>query len=237
VSVPDEGAEGGFIVREIEARIGGTSHDRMRRAAGPRKAPDDFSSFSDFAVVYRTNAQAKAIEEAFLASGIPYQVIGRRSSLQSKELDGTLAYLRSIANPGASSGPVPEDANEARLLTTADFFDPRADAVTLTTLHTAKGLEFRVVFLAGVEDGLMPYTATGHDADIEEERRLFYVGMTRARDELYLLYARSRFLYGRRMAPSPSPFLREIPGDLMEHIMVPDKPKKQKEPDQQLGLF
>jgi DNA helicase-2/ATP-dependent DNA helicase PcrA len=237
VSVPDEGAEGGFIVREIEARIGGTSHDRMRRAAGPRKAPDDFSSFSDFAVVYRTNAQAKAIEEAFLASGIPYQVIGRRSSLQSKELDGTLAYLRSIANPGAAAGPVPEDANEARLLTTADFFDPRADAVTLTTLHTAKGLEFRVVFLAGVEDGLMPYTATGHDADIEEERRLFYVGMTRARDELYLLYARSRFLYGRRMAPSPSPFLREIPGDLMEHIMVPDKPKKQKEPDQQLGLF
>ncbi len=237
VSVPDERTEGEFIVREIEARIGGTSHDWMRHYAGPRKAPDESSSFSDFAVVYRTNAQAKAIEEAFLASGIPYQVIGRRSSLQSKELDRTLAYLRSIADPGASAGLVSANANEARLLTTADFFDPRADAVTLTTLHTAKGLEFRVVFIAGVEDGLMPYTGTRDDVDIEEERRLFYVGMTRARDELYLLHARSRFLYGRRTAPLSSPFLREIPGNLMERIIVPDKPKKHKEPDRQMGLF
>ncbi len=237
VSVPDERAEGEFIVREIETRIGGASHDRMRHAAESLMVPDDFSSFSDFAVVYRTNAQAKAIEEAFLASGIPYQVIGRRSSLQSKELEKTLAYLRSIADPGAAVAPVPVDANEARLLTMADFFDPRADAVTLTTLHTAKGLEFRVVFLTGVEDGLMPYTAAGDDVDVEEERRLFYVGMTRARDEMYLLHARSRFLYGRQMAPLPSPFLKEIPGDLMECIIVPDKAKKQKKPDQQMGLF
>ncbi len=235
-SAPDERAEGEFIVREIEARIGGTSHDRMRQA-GPREAPEGPCSFSDFAVLYRTNAQAKAIEEAFLASGIPYQVIGRRSSLLSKEIDETLAYLRSLAGLEEEAGAADDDSAEAKLLTEADFFDPRADAVTLTTLHTAKGLEFRVVFLAGAEEGLIPLTMTGNDADIEEERRLFYVGMTRAKDELFLLHARSRFLYGQRTNPLPSPFTREIPDSLIETVVMPDRMKKQKEPDKQMGLF
>ncbi len=235
VSAPDERAGGEFIVQEIEARIGGTSHDRMRKTAGSRSAPDGPCSFSDFAVIYRTNAQARAIEEAFLASGIPYQVIGRKSTLQSRELDETLAYLRSLA--GADDGAAPKDSAETGLLAEADFFDPRANAVTLTTLHTAKGLEFRVVFLAGVEEGLMPFTMTGDDVDIEEERRLFYVGMTRARDELILLHARNRFLYGQRTAPPPSPFIKEIPDNFIEKIIIPDRIKKQKEPDRQMGLF
>jgi DNA helicase-2/ATP-dependent DNA helicase PcrA len=75
------------------------------------------------------------------------------------------------------------------------------------------------------------------DADIEEERRLFYVGMTRARDELFLIRARSRFLYGRRLAPSPSPFFHEVPSDLMDTIDIPDRMRKQKEQDRQMGLF
>ncbi len=237
VSAPDERAESEFIVREIEARIGGTSHDRMRQTAGPRDAPDDSCSFSDFAVIYRTNAQARAVEEAFLASGIPYQVIGRKSSLQSKELDETLVYLRSVAGLDEDTSAARDDSGEANLLTEADFFDPRANAVALSTLHTAKGLEFRVVFLAGVEEGLMPLTVTGDDADIEEERRLFYVGMTRAKDELVLLHARSRFLYGRRTEQTQSPFIKEIPENLSEHITISDRVKKQKEPDKQMGLF
>ncbi len=235
VSAPDERGEGEFIVREIEARIGGTSHDRMRQTTGPRNAPDGPCSFSDFAVIYRTNAQARAVEEALLASGIPYQVIGRKSSLLSKEVGETLAYLRSIA--GADDDAATDDPGEAGLLTEADFFDPRANAVTLSTLHTAKGLEFRVLFLAGVEEGLVPFTVTRDDVDIEEERRLFYVGMTRAKDELFLLHARNRFLYGQRTAPSPSPFLQEIPGALIDTIVIPDRVKKQKEPDRQMGLF
>ncbi len=237
ISVPDERAEGEFIVREIEARIGGTSHHRMRRAGGTRDASGESFRFSDFAVIYRTNAQARAMEEAFSASGIPYQVIGRRSSLQAREIGETIAYLHSLIDSRAPAVPASADSNEAKLLTAADYFDPRADAVTLTTLHTAKGLEFKVVFIAGCEQGLIPYTLMKDDADVEEERRLFYVGMTRAKDELYLLHARQRFLYGRRMAPSPSPFLKEIPGSLIEDTVIPDTVKKQKEPDKQMGLF
>jgi DNA helicase-2/ATP-dependent DNA helicase PcrA len=73
--------------------------------------------------------------------------------------------------------------------------------------------------------------------DIEEERRLFYVGMTRAKNELFLIHARSRFLYGQRLDPSPSPFLREIPEEYIQVSVVPDREKKQKEKDSQLKLF
>jgi DNA helicase-2/ATP-dependent DNA helicase PcrA len=235
-SVPDERAEGDWIVREIESRIGGTSHHQMRSAVASRSASGADFSFSDFAVIFRTNAQAKAIEESFIESGIPYQVIGRKSSLQSVALEETVAFLRSLANPDdAAAGPA--DDNEAKLLAPADFFDPRANAVTLTTMHTAKGLEFRVVFIAGCEDGLIPLTLMKDGVDIEEERRLFYVGMTRAKDELFLLHGRSRFLYGQRLTPSPSPFIDEIPGELMDRRVMPDRAIKQKEPDRQMGLF
>lgn len=236
LSLPDEHTEGELIVQEIEARIGGTSHYQMSQANQQRDRSSESFCFSDFCVVYRTNAQAKAIEEAFSASGIPYQVIGRKSSLQSKELEETIAYLHSLADLDASES-VRSEANEAKLLTSADFFDPRANAVTLTTMHTAKGLEFGVVFIAGVEDGLVPFTISKGDTDIEEERRLFYVAMTRAKEELFLLHVRNRFLYGQRFLPSPSPFLKEIPVDLIESIVVPEKMKKKKEPDKQMGLF
>ena len=235
LSLPDERSEGEVIIQEIEARIGGTSHYQMSRSNREKDSAESFC-FSDFCVVYRTNAQAKAIEEAFIASGIPYQIIGRKSSLQSKELEATIAYLHSLADLDAS-GPGQVEENDAKLLTAADFFDPRANAVTLTTMHTAKGLEFRLVFIAGVEDGLVPFTVTKNDTDIEEERRLFYVGMTRAKEELFLLHVRNRFLYGQRLSLPPSPFLKEIPVDLIEGKTVPDKVKKQNEPDRQMGLF
>ncbi|HEY6009914.1 MAG TPA: UvrD-helicase domain-containing protein [Nitrospirota bacterium] len=237
VSVQDERAEAEFIVRQIEGRIGGISHDRMRRAPGTRDASEEAVCFSDFGVIFRTNAQARALEEAFSASGIPYQVIGRKSSLQATEIAETLAYLRSLADSDGPDSSDSGDPEEAKLLTVADYFDPRADAVTLTTLHTAKGLEFRVVFIAGVEEGLLPYTRSGQESDIEEERRLFYVGLTRARDELFLVRARNRFLYGERLAPSPSPFFREIASDLMDNVVIPDRTRKLKEPDPQMGLF
>jgi len=235
-SLPDERAEGELIVQEIEARIGGTSNYQMSHAGRNKEGSSESFSFSDFAVVYRTNAQAKAIEEAFSTSGIPYQIIGRKSSLQSRVLKETIAYLHSLANLDASE-PGQSEANEAKLLISADFFDPRANVITLTTMHTAKGLEFRVVFMAGVEDGLVPFTLTKSDLDIEEERRLFYVGMTRAKEELFLLHVRNRFLYGQRISLLPSPFLKEIPDDLINNSVVPDKLKKKKEPDKQMGLF
>lgn len=239
LSVPDERAEGAFIVQEIEHRMGGTSHYQQYTNAARRSAERSFR-FSDFAVIFRTNAQAKALEGAFSASGIPYQVIGRRSSAQAKEIEETVAYLRSLIHPDHAAAPGPADAadaTEAKLLCAADFFDPRADAVTLMTLHMAKGLEFPVVFITGCEDGLVPCTIMKDGIDVEEERRLFYVGMTRAKDELFLLHSRRRFLYGRQLTPSPSPFLSEIPGKFIAVGILPDRMKKEKQQEKQLGLF
>ncbi len=235
ISAPDERTEGEAIIREIEARMGGTSHYRLMQGDCCGDFTDCSYRFSDFAVLYRTNTQVKALEEAFIESGIPYQVVGRRSSRQAKEIEETLAYLKSFIRRDDAE-PDPADEKEAKLLTAGDFFDPRADAVALMTMHMAKGLEFKVVFIAGVEDGLIPYTIRKDEADVEEERRLFYVGMTRAKDELFLLCSRSRFLYGQRLSPLPSPFLDEISGELTKSSVIPDKVKNDKR-DNQMNLF
>ena len=108
----------------------------------------------------------------------------------------------------------------------------RSEAVKLMTLHAAKGLEFPVVFICGVEDGLVPYREK--DADFEEERRLFYVGMTRAKEELVLLSARSRMRYGQRIQPDVSPFVRELPEELLDAERV-EPPRREKA--EQMSLF
>ncbi len=279
VSVPDEKAEGEVIVREIEQMIGGTSHYQLyaRGTKFPLQNPPEENcsyNFSDFAVIFRTNAQAKAIEEAFMGSGIPYQVIGRHL-LKRKGMTDIISELKSLAsrtdnlqdmsmdeflkmaledsdlkeddtnfellkNLGTayqnSDTSIIDFINELSLLTPTDDFDPRADAVTLMTLHMAKGLEFKVVFITGVENSLIPYTIKKDGVDIEEERRLFYVGMTRAKDKLFLIHARNRFLYGQRLEQSPSPFIREIPDNFIECRFIPDRIKRDRE-DKQIGLF
>ncbi len=93
------------------------------------------------------------------------------------------------------------------------------DCVQLMTLHAAKGLEFPLVFLAGLEEGLFPHGRSVEDpAKLEEERRLCYVGITRARRQLYLTYAETRRLHGSEMYQSPSRFIREIPAELIEEV-------------------
>jgi len=95
------------------------------------------------------------------------------------------------------------------------------DCVQLMTLHSAKGLEFKQVFLVGLEEGLFPSQQSVDDAGrLEEERRLCYVGMTRAMQQLYLTYAESRRLYGRETYPRPSRFLREIPAELLQEVRM-----------------
>jgi len=99
-----------------------------------------------------------------------------------------------------------------------DDFD---DCVQLMTLHSAKGLEFKLVFLVGVEEGLFPSQQSVDDVGrLEEERRLCYVGMTRAMQHLYITYAESRRLYGRESYPRPSRFLREIPAEHMHEVRL-----------------
>jgi len=97
--------------------------------------------------------------------------------------------------------------------------DQFEDCVQLMTLHSAKGLEFPLVFIAGVEEKLFPHSMSAEDPErLEEERRLCYVGMTRAMEQLYLTYAESRRLHGSESYPLPSRFLREIPGELVREI-------------------
>lgn len=99
-----------------------------------------------------------------------------------------------------------------------DGWDAQSDTLTLMTLHTAKGLEFPIVFLVGMEEGIFPHVNSfgGSEDDLEEERRLCYVGMTRAKEKLHLTYASSRKLYGTRNFNLPSRFLNEIPHGLYE---------------------
>ena len=100
----------------------------------------------------------------------------------------------------------------------ADDFE---DCVQLMTLHSAKGLEFKLVFLVGMEEGLFPSQQSVDDVGrLEEERRLCYVGMTRAMQQLYLTYAESRRLYGRETYPRPSRFLREIPAEFLQEVRM-----------------
>jgi DNA helicase-2/ATP-dependent DNA helicase PcrA len=97
--------------------------------------------------------------------------------------------------------------------------DAWEDCIQMMTLHTAKGLEFPIVFLSGMEDGLFPHQRSLNDIEgLEEERRLAYVGMTRAMQQLYLTYAEQRRLHGMDTYGAPSRFIKEIPGELIEEV-------------------
>jgi DNA helicase-2/ATP-dependent DNA helicase PcrA len=111
------------------------------------------------------------------------------------------------------------------LVTDLDENDPEASSVTLMTLHSAKGLEFPVVFLIGLEDGVFPHVRSLGDPDeLEEERRLCYVGLTRAEERLYLCHAWSRMMFGSTDYRPPSRFLDEIPAELVALSGADDRP-------------
>lgn len=134
----------------------------------------------------------------------------------------------------------PEDLDgflgEVALGSDSDLWDPRAEAVSLLTLHAAKGLEFPVVFIVGCEDGILPLRFGTEVGDAAEERRLFFVGMTRARKRLVLSWAKRRYLRGRSVAQSPSPFLEDIRKELAAREKAGRAPKAAS-PYRQLSLF
>jgi len=249
-------------------------------------------TLTDFAILYRTNAQSRALEEQFLKAAIPYKLIGGVSFYQRKEIKDVLSYLRLLQNPKDSVAikraekigkgrlaKVMEIFTEVSLqmdkYTSSDLLDlilgrtgyldyiddgteigkmrvenvkelksvseqfPNlteflenvalveaadapgrkkvdADAVTLMTLHSAKGLEFPVVFMVGMEEGLFPHSRSMLDPqELEEERRLCYVGITRAKNKLYLTYTISRMYFGQRNNNLVSRFLGDIPQDIL----------------------
>jgi uncharacterized protein (TIGR00375 family) len=147
-------------------------------------------------------------------------------------------WLSTLAATDSVAGDPARLAEAASLSTEADFRDSRADRVSLLTMHAAKGLEFPVVFVVGMEDGIVPFSwadaAPEGEASHGEERRLFYVAMTRARDRLFLTRAAERFWRGAVRALPPSPFLREIPAELTMSDAARGRKRRQ---TQQLDLF
>jgi DNA helicase-2/ATP-dependent DNA helicase PcrA len=296
--------------------------------------------YRDTAVLYRTNAQSRALEENLVRSNIPYVIVGDVKFYERKEIKDLLAYLRLIDNPNDTVGlvrvinspkrgigktsidrlldyaaqssiapyealaiadqietlssgaikkmkaframiegyreiaptqpadelateiikkteflqslglyglpdaenrrdnvqelvaniqafversvdpTVAEFLREVSLMMDVDAWDEASDALTLMTMHSAKGLEFKSVIICGLEDGLFPIIRSAEDLEndesLEEERRLFYVGITRAMDRLFLSYTRERRRYGGLVSSKPSRFLNEIPGHLID---------------------
>ena len=114
---------------------------------------------------------------------------------------------------------------EVDLAVAADDYDADADAVSVMTIHAAKGLEFPEVMMCGVEEGILPYEL----GDLEEERRLFYVGLTRTKERAHLLHCRSRFLFGDRRDRAVSRFLAEFDDALKSLVMMADRPRRSKQ--------
>lgn len=295
-------------------------------------------SWGDFAVLYRTNAQSRALEEALLAMRVPHVLIGGQRFYERKEIKDLIAYLRVVMNPldtvslkriinvpargvgagaltlleesaaesglelwdamtdsravgrlpkrSASSidqfirlirkgqelaeerlvapilkhlmnesgyldalraerseesisrlenlqellnvtgtydnnaegeGSLPDFLESVSLIQDVDGLNDGGEAVALMTLHSSKGLEFPVVFLVGMEEGVFPHSRSmGNERELEEERRLCYVGMTRAREELHLMYARRRSVFGQSNFNMRSRFLDDIPHELLD---------------------
>lgn len=319
VAVAHERAEGEAIVRRIKQRIDAGLRD-----------------YNDFAVLYRTNAQSRSLEEACLHYGIPYRIVGGQRFYDRKEIKDLIAYVRLLFQPedrvsferivnvptrgiGAKSlqmffewqvlqnltlnqalnmvaecGTITPKARkalaefadimdnlreliedspvisiiesltrridymaylddktpqgEARQENVRELFsvakeyqelglegfleevslvsdiassDQASQAITLMTMHAAKGLEFPVVFMPGMEETIFPHSRALYDqSEMEEERRLCYVGMTRAREELYMLHSSSRMLYGGVQHNPPSRFLSEIDGEFVQNSAI-----------------
>ncbi|MDG4822119.1 UvrD-helicase domain-containing protein [Asanoa sp. WMMD1127] len=272
--------EADFVARTIDDLVGGLSHRSLDSGRISGNAAG--VSFSDVAVLYRTDQQAAPIVEALSRAGIPVQ---KRSHNRLRDRPGVDAIARELRLAGeqgplharvrragqllakrfaqptldtTTGTPTPPDVWSAVELLTplavrcgddleqflaqlatgaeVDALDPRAEAVTLLTLHAAKGLEFPVVFLVGVEDGLLPLRMFDRttDDDLAEERRLFFVGLTRAQDRLYVSHAQRRFRLGTERETGPSPFLDAIDAGLFERLGATEERRPK---DRQLRLI
>ena len=158
---------------------------------------------------------ATIIEEALERSGY----LAELQSERSVEAEGRLENLSELVGMAREYETVDDFLEQVSLVSDTDDIDEEESTVTLMTLHAAKGLEFPVVFLVGMEDGVFPHVrALGDPSELEEERRLAYVGITRAMQKLHLTSAWSRMMHGQTQYNPPSRFLDEIPSELINEI-------------------
>lgn len=142
-----------------------------------------------------------------------------RSEESQDRLQNVEELLKGMQETSSSVENLSEYLEQVALVTDLDRYDNNAERITLMTLHAAKGLEFPVVFMVAMEEGLFPHSRKGEDEDeLEEERRLAYVGMTRAMEKLYLTHARQRRVFGDFQSNQRSRFVDEIPPELLNEI-------------------
>jgi DNA helicase-2/ATP-dependent DNA helicase PcrA len=211
-------AEGGGVIWDL------LELDRLDRF--PNRAATALRGFRDLVRVLRSAADElplpALLDELLRRTG--YADVYRRDSEEDQArleniqelLTAAQTFTEARAAGGDEADPLTAFLDHVALVSDLDGWAGER-GVTLMTLHSAKGLEFPVVFLPGLEDGLLPHFNTqGRPEDVEEERRLFYVGMTRARDRLLLAACRRRRIAGRYQDQMPSPFLAEVPESLLE---------------------
>jgi DNA helicase II / ATP-dependent DNA helicase PcrA len=157
------------------------------------------------------------VEEIFRRTGYLDAVRARAGDDAESRLEDLREFVTVAQEADAEGRPLAEFLEQVALVADADGLGGAKDRITLMTLHTSKGLEFPVVFLVGMEEGLFPHRRSLTDDNaLEEERRLCYVGMTRACEELYLTRARRRHAFGAQTENLPSRFLREVPAELLD---------------------
>jgi DNA helicase-2/ATP-dependent DNA helicase PcrA len=204
-------AEAEYVVHQIERMVGGTS--MFSQDSGRALTHEEASvSFGDIAILYRLNSQARLLEQALERSGIPYHLVKKAAEADPQEQD--------VVCPARDE----ERSYEA-------------EKVQLMTMHASKGLEFPVVFMLGCEETLLPLQLESLVSDEEEERRLFYVAMTRAKHRLYLLRAKRRVLYGKTLVNNPCPFLKDIEEALKHYEQESTRKPRPKDRQQQLDFF
>ena len=215
-------------LRAAAAREGGSTWSAIEAAVNGELvglAPRTRNALTDFAILVRrlrtrvgVLTLPELLDEALEASG--YRAMLADGSEDGEERWANLLELRAVTT--RYDDLTPDDAldrllEETALVADQDSYEGDADAVTLITLHAAKGLEFPVVFIAGLEEGLFPHSrALDDEKELEEERRLAYVGITRAKRKLYLSHAWRRMTWGQGQPSVPSRFLMEIPPELMD---------------------
>ena len=126
---------------------------------------------------------------------------------------------------------------EIVLYTGKDLLEKDTENISILTLHSAKGLEFKNVFIVGCEDKLLPYSLFDKNSDIEEEKRLLYVGMTRAIENLFLSFASSRYISGLQYESDPSPFVKKFDSKLDKFVPNKSEEKEQEISNRQLSIF
>ena len=210
----------------VSLRLALLDAESILPGSAARKAVSGFAALMD-----RLTASAVSMEPAELLERI-YDETAMIESLRAERtleangrienLDELLGVARSATLTGEPEADLAMFLQELSLVSDADQLPDSDDdsAVTMMTLHTAKGLEFPRVYMVGMEDNIFPHARALEEANLEEERRLCYVGMTRAREQLTMTYARTRSLYGRQDYNPPSTFLSEIPAESVNHERV-----------------